>query len=147
MSSTPNTPPPSPSNIHPLASKVKASNNHSYWFNWISIQGCKDLQKIVCNNSCRSLLPPPSPHFCGLLLKGTCFKPRRVWKCMEIWKVWFENTQCCVSRGCFCCYFFYVLFKFNAFIYMKIWMLAKVTIFITVCIFAFLSNRQWTHKF
>ena len=144
MSSTPNTHTSSPSNIHPLASKVKASNNHSYWINWMSIQGCRDLQKIVCNNSCRSLLPPPSPHFCGLLLKGICFKPRRVWKCMEgmIWK----RTMLCELRM-FWLVLFYVLFKFNAFIYMKIWMLAKVTIFITVCIFAFLSNRQWTHKF
>ena len=80
MSSTPNTHTPSPSNIHPLASKVKASNNHGYRINWMSIQGCRDLQKIVCNNSCRSLLPPPSPHFCGLLLKRdvlqakTCLK-------------------------------------------------------------------------
>ena len=144
MSSTPNTHTPSPSNIHPLASKVKASNNHSYWFNWISIQGCKDLQKIVCNNSCRSLLPPPSPHFCGLLLKGTCFKPRRVWKCMEgmIWK----HTILCELRM-FWLVLFYVLFKSNAFIYIKIWMLTKITIFITICFFTFLSNTQWTHKF
>ena len=50
----------------------------------MSIQGCSRLLKIVCNN-CRSLLP--LSHFCGLLLKGTCFKP-----CLKMYTMIWKHT-------------------------------------------------------
>ncbi len=133
----PQTPTPHPPAIythsHPT---VKASNNHSYRIDWMSIQGCSHLLKIVCNN-CRSLLP--------LSLSTTPL----LWITTErdVLQAVFENVYYDLkthnnawAKDCWLV-LFYVLFKFNAFICMESWMLAKVTIFIIACFFAFLSNR------
>ena len=86
----PQTPTPHPPTIythsHPT---VKASNNHSYRIDWMSIQGCSHLLKIVCNN-CRSLLPLSfsTTPLLWISTKGGRASSH-VWKCI----LWFENTQ------------------------------------------------------
>ena len=96
---------------------------------------------VICLKLCATIADPSSPfplalpHFCGFLLKG------------DVLQAMFENVYYDLkthnnawAEDCWLV-LFYVLFQFNAFICMESWMLSKVTIFIIVCFFAFLSNR------